>query len=134
MTRRPDEGARARRCRGDTGAVATELVLAVPALLLLITVSIHVGMWFHARGVATAAAQEGARGARVLGGTDTDGYTRANQVLDDLGRNLVTDRNVTINRSAGSVTVTVTGHAPQVVPGWTLDINATVTSPLEQFQ
>lgn len=124
----------ARRGRGDAGAAATELVIAMPALLLLILVSVHVGLWFHARSLADAAAQEGARGARVLGATDADGEARANQMLDDLGPTVVTDRTVTVTRTATTVTVVVTGHAPAVIPGLVLDVRSSATSPIEEFQ
>ncbi len=105
----------------------------MPAMLLLVLVSVQVGLWFHARSIVTAAAQQGARSARVTGGTDTDGRNGADQMLNDLGTRVVTDPTVTVTRTATSVTVTVTGHSPAVVPGLTLDVNATVTSPLEQF-
>lgn len=125
---------RSLRCRGDAGSASTELVIAMPALLLLVLASVHVGLWFHARHLAAAASQEGARAARHLGADDTAGYDRANQFLDQLGPNVVLDRNVVITRTATSVTVTVTGHAPAVIPGLALAIDATTTSPLETFR
>lgn len=125
---------RSLRCRGDSGSASTELVIAMPALLLLVLASVHVGLWFHARHLAAAASQEGARAARHLGADDTAGYDRATQFLDQLGPNVLLDRNVVITRTATSVTVTVTGHAPAVIPGLTLAIDATTTSPLETFR
>lgn len=123
-----------RRCQEDRGSATTELVIAMPALLLLILVSVHIGLWFHARNLADAAAQEGARGARVLGATDDDGRARASQMLDELGPAVVADRAITVTRTPTSVTVTVTGHAPAVIPGLVFDVNASVTSPIESFR
>ena len=55
-------------------------------------------------------------------------------MLDDLGPNVVTDRTVTVTRTATTVTVVVTGHAPDVIPGLVLDVRSSATSPIEQFQ
>ena len=131
MYARPD---RPRRRHGDDGAAATELVIAMPAMLLLILVSVHVGLWFHARSLADAAAHEGARGARLLGATDADGEARANQMLNDLGPGVVTDSTVIVTRTATTVTVVVTGHAPAVIPGLVLDVRSSATSPIEAFR
>jgi Flp pilus assembly protein TadG len=114
--------------------MATEVAIAMPALLLLVLVSVQAGLWFHARNLADAAAQQAARNASVLGATNADGQAAATQMLNDLGPTVVSDRTVTITRTATTVTVTVTGHAPQVIPGVTTDVTATATQPIEAFQ
>jgi Flp pilus assembly protein TadG len=123
----------AARFRGDRGAASTELVIAMPLLLLLVTVSMHVGLWFHARHVVNAATQEGARAARALGATDADGQLRAQQMLDELGGSL-TDTRITVERAGGVVTVRVTADAPPVGPGLTLGVDAATSSPVEEFR
>lgn len=125
---------RAPRLHGDAGSASTELVIAVPALLLLVLASVQVGLWFHGRHIASAASEEGARSARALGGTDQDGDAKANQLIDQLGPNVILDRHITVTRSAADVTVTVTGRSPAVVPGLTMDIRASTTSPIESFR
>jgi Flp pilus assembly protein TadG len=109
-------------------------VIAMPALLLLVLASVHVGLWFHARHIASAASEEGARAARTLGANDQAGDTKANQFIDQLGPNVLLDRHITVTRTATDVTVTVTGHSPAVIPGLTMAINATTTSPIESFR
>ncbi len=89
-----------RRCRGERGAAATELAIVMPLLLLLVLASVHLGLWFHARHLVNAAAQEGARAARATGATDADGYARADQMLDELGPESVTDPDVAVTRTA----------------------------------
>lgn len=121
------------RCSGDRGAASSELVVVMPLLLLLVMVSVHVGLWFHARHVVNAAAQEGARAARAVGATDDAGHQRAAQVLDQLGGSLTATR-VTVTRNGDVVTVRVTADAPPVVPGLTLGVAATSTSPVEAFR
>ena len=120
--------------RGDAGAATTELVILMPLMLLLVLVSVHLALWFHARHIVNAAAQEGARSARALDATDLDGKARADQILVDLGSKAVTDPSVTVARDATTVTVTVSGRSPGVVPGLGLEVQATSTSPIEQFQ
>ena len=123
-----------RRCRGDSGSASTELVIVMPLLLLLVLASVHVGLWFHARHLVNAAAQEGARAARASGATDSDGYDRAQQILGDLGSNSVTSPAIVVTRSSGSVTVSVTGQAPPVIPGLAMSVSASSTSPIEEFK
>lgn len=122
------------RCRGDSGSATTELVVITPLLLLLVLASVHVGLWFHANHLVNASAQEGARAARAAGSTDQDGFDRANQLLDELGSGAVSDRTVTVARTATEVTVTVTGMSPAVVPGVSMSVTATSTSPIEEFR
>lgn len=106
----------------------------MPALLLLVLASVHVGLWFHARHIASAASEEGARSARTLGATDQDGDSKANQFIDQLGPNVMLDRHITVTRTATDVTVTVTGHSPSVIPFLTMAVSATTTSPIESFR
>lgn len=123
----------AARCEGDRGAAATELAIAMPLLLVLVLASVHLALWFHARQIVSAAAQEAARSARAYEATDSDGYARAEQILTSLGSRSVTDPTVTITRSSGTVTATVTGQSPAVIPGLVLDVSATTRSPIEEF-
>lgn len=105
----------------------------MPLLLLLVLVSVHIGLWFHASHLVNAAAQEGARASRAAGAVDTDGEARAEQMLAELGPTVIANPTVSVTRDADTVTVTVTGQAPVVVPGLVLDVQATSTSPIEQF-
>jgi len=106
----------------------------MPALLLLVLASVHVGLWYHARHIAAAASEEGSRAARAAGATDAAGETKANRFIDDLGPNVILGRHITIARTATTVTVAITGHSPAVIPGLTMEINASTTSPLEIFR
>jgi len=105
----------------------------MPALLLLVLASVHLALWFHARQIVGAAAQEAARAARAYDATDGDGYTRADQILGDLGTRSVEHPHVVITRAAGTVTATVRGQSPTVIPGLVLDVSATSHSPIEEF-
>ena len=125
---------RPRRGRGERGAATTELVIATPALLFLLLLVVHVGLWFHAAHVASAAAQEGARAARNEGGTDAAGERAAQQLLDELGAKLVLDSAVDVRRGPQEVVAVVTGHGPPVVPFLELPIRAESRGPVERFR
>ena len=71
-----------RRLRGERGAT-TEMVIILPALLFLIFLGIQFALWFHASHLALAAAQEGARAARVANATDPVSARGAEQTGED---------------------------------------------------
>lgn len=124
----------ARRARGDQGSAATEAVLVTPVLLFLVMLVIQFGLWFHAQHVAQAAAEEGARAARSELGSAAAGQDRANAFLDQAGPTIISNRTVTATRTVDQVTVEVHGRAVTVVPGFSLTIDATATSPVERFR
>lgn len=118
----------------EQGAATAELVLVTPLLLFMILLVVQFGLWFHASHVASAAAQEGARAARVEGSSAGAGQDRAEALLDSLGRRLVLERLVTSTRDGDVARVEVAGVAPQVVPGLRLPISAESEAPVEEFR
>ena len=111
----------------------TETVLVVPALLLLISLVIQFGLWYHAQHVVQAAAQEGARAARMEGATAADGRARIEAFLAATGSGVVRSRTVDVQRTPDRVTVRVEGRAAAVVPGLRLGLRAEAASPVEEF-
>ena len=121
----------------ESGAAITEVVIITPVLLLMVMVIFHFAVWFHASHVATAAAQEGARAARLEGGTDAAGLAKANDFLDAVGSKIIINRTVkppTRDLRAGTVRVEVTGDAYPVIPRLLLPVRAVSQSPIEQFR
>ena len=118
----------------QTGAASLEAVLVFPVLLLLIMFVIQVALWYHAAGLATAAAQDGARAARAQGATAANGISRANQMLDETGRTILVGRQVTATRRAEVTRVEVRGHCIELVPFLSLPVHAVAESTTEQFQ
>jgi Flp pilus assembly protein TadG len=125
---------RTTRARGDHGSAVTETVLLTPVLLFLVMLIIQFGLWFHAQNVARAAAEEGARAARSEAGSAAAGQDRAEAFLDQAGPTIITDRTVTATRNADVVTVEVRGRSVNVVPGFTLSVEASASSPVERFR
>ena len=71
--------------RREAGAATAELVVATPVLLMVLLLVVQFALWQHAEHVVTAAAREGARTARLEGGTASAGQARAEGLLHDLG-------------------------------------------------
>lgn len=126
----------ARPRRDERGAGSVETVLVVPLLLLLIMTIVQFALWYHGAHVAIAAAQDGARVARLEGGTCTAGQDRARAVLAATGRKVVLDPNVEASRcTADTVRIEVRGRAPSIVPGFpSLPIRAASAGPTERFR
>jgi Flp pilus assembly protein TadG len=117
----------------EAGIATVEAVLVFPVLLLLIMVVFQFALWYHASGLATAAAQDGARAARSEGASASDGQDRANGLLDQTGRSILQGRHVLVSRTAASTRVEVRGTCIALVPGLHLPVDAVVESSTERF-
>lgn len=119
----------------ERGSVTLELAVLGPALLLLIFTVMQVGLWFYARSLALAAAQEGAAAAGAYhAGTDA-GLTRAQTFLDRSAGDSLQDAAVSpAGSSATSVRIEVTGRALSVLPGIPgPPVSQVAQAPVERF-
>jgi len=114
--------------------VTAELVVATPLLLLLLLLVVQFALWQHGLHVATAAAEEGERAARLEGGTAAAGAAQAREFLAQLGPSAVVGPRVTAHRDQATARVEVVGTAEQVVPWLRLPIHAVAEGPVEVFQ
>jgi Flp pilus assembly protein TadG len=119
--------------RDEDGVATLEAVLVFPVLLLLLMIVFQFALWYNANELATAAAQDGARSARVVGGTAQTGIDRANGLLDESGRSLLLDRQVSAVRDPVHARVEVKAVCIALVPGLHLTIDAVADSGTEQF-
>src|SRR3954465_3520860 len=107
------------RRRDARGSVSIELVILLPALFAVMFLGMQAALFYHARTVAIAAAQEGARAAGGENGQAADGVSAASSFIADAGGDdVLTGTSATANRTATRVTVTVTGRSLSVIPGW----------------
>ena len=120
--------------RGEGGSSAVELVLLTPVLMFAVFLIIQFALWYHARGIVLAAAQEGARAAQTEQGSAAAGQARAHAYLDALGGDLVTDAAATVTRGPDTVVARVTGRAVNIVPRFTMTITESSTGPVERFR
>lgn len=121
------------RRHDEDGSVSLETILVLPALLLTFAVLIQVVLYGFASHVVASAARQGARAAR-LSGDPTTGRAEAERFLARFGAQTVTDRRVDVNSDAHTMTVTVTGRAAHVLPGFAPTVDGSSTGPTEQFQ
>lgn len=99
------------RHRGDRGAGAVEVVIAVPLLMLIILVIVQFAVVWYAHAVAQATAEEALAAARVQGGSAAAGEQRAAQVLGQIGGAVLVGPQVSVTRSAVTATVQVQAAA-----------------------
>jgi Flp pilus assembly protein TadG len=118
----------------ERGESATEMVLAVPVLMLLVFLVIQFGLWYHANHVAEAAAQEGVRAARVVDGSAAAGQARAAEFMGEAAPSLVRGTVVVATRTDEQAAVEVTGELQSIVPGLRLPVRAEARSPVERFR
>lgn len=126
-----------RRTRSkDRGASAIELALLTPIILLTITAAVQFALLFHARHVALAAAQEGARVARTTTGPSWQdaAVRRANTYIDLIGPRLLEERRVTPIAAGDDRGVQVRGHAVNVLPFLELLVVERSSGPRECFR
>jgi hypothetical protein len=123
---------RARR-RDERGASAVELVLYMPLLMIIILLAVQFALVYLGGQVASGAAREGARAARVSSDA-ARGHQVAQDLVDDIGAGVLEDARIEVQVGAENARVTVSGHAEKVL--WFLpipDVNETVVGPLERF-
>jgi hypothetical protein len=122
---------RRQRGRGDAGMSTSQVAILFPAVLVWLLLIVQYGLWWHAKQVADAATAEAVTAAVTPTGTDTDGHDAAQRFLDQAGN--LRDITVTVERGPTTVTATVTGHAPQLIPGLSWSVTSRSTSPVEEY-
>lgn len=120
------------RLRDETGSVGLQVVLLFPVLLLAIMAVVQVALVAHADHVAEAAAEEGARAARLSGDAEA-GRVRAEAFLERAGRDIVRDAVVTAHKTENRVFVEVRGRAFGLLPGAPSRVGATSAGPVERL-
>ncbi|MEA2703144.1 MAG: hypothetical protein QOD63_1089 [Actinomycetota bacterium] len=116
----------------DEGSSTLEFVILMPVLLLLLFGCVQGALWYHARNLALSAATEGLQAARTEQGTATAGERSATSFLTRAGG--LTGSTVAVDKTPVTVTVTVTGTAPSILPGLLdLSVSQTAVGPVERL-
>ena len=117
----------------EDGTATTEWAVLLPVLLLLVMLTVQHGLLFHAGQVADAAADEGLETAQAERGSAAAGRGAAQRFAD--GDQVLERPQVTADRGAAAVTVTVTGQVPSLIPGMDqMAVSRTASGPTEQFR
>lgn len=128
---------RLRRLKSDRGTSAVELAFLAPGLLVLTMLIVQTAIWFHARQVAQAAAEQGARATRAYQGTESKGEQVTLQYFNKLDGSRVTQGTPSVSARIGatSATVTLRTKSVKVIPffgSWPVEVTA--GGPIEKFQ
>ncbi|WP_245623317.1 TadE/TadG family type IV pilus assembly protein [Spirillospora albida] len=114
-----------------------EWALLTPVLILVMLVVVQFAMVFHARHVALAAAQSGARVARTQppgGGWQDAAVTKATGDVRKIGPNLISGLDVAAGEADDERWVEVSGQAVRVIPFMTFTVRQRSQGPIECFR
>ena len=114
--------------RGLSSSVLATLLFPLVLSSLWLTMQWAMLTWAHA--TAQAAAQDGARAAAALNATTSHGHTTASAAAANGSLDTI---HVTVQRAARLTTVTVTGTALRVIPGFPVTIDVTATAPTQRL-
>ena len=118
----------------ERGSASIQMVVLLPALFAVMFLGMQAALYYHARTVAIAAAQEGARAAAAETGTTGRGTAAAlDFVADAGGDDVLTAVSVAGARTPTAATITVTGRALSVIPGWKPRLQQSATAPVERL-
>ena len=133
MSRAKPETSSSRWRLDERGSVSIELVILLPALFAVMFLGMQAALFYHARTVAIAAAQEGARAAGGEQGKESDGVQAATAFVQEAGGDdVLSGTTTTANRTATTVTVVVEGHSLSVIPGWSPVVRQVASVPVER--
>ena len=119
----------------DTGSATLEIAIVGPVLLLLIFTIVQAALWFYARNLALAAAQEGVAAGRGYGSSASIGITRARSFLDRSAQDSL--QSIAVSSSGSTTTqvrIQVSGRALSVLPGVPgIAVSQSAQGPVERF-
>lgn len=117
---------------GERGSSTLEAVIIYPAILLLLFTLVQAGLWYHSRSVALHSANAATSAASAEGAGNEAGYSAAAAFVDQT--DALRDLNIVVSRNGETVTATVSGRAPSLVPGFTLPlITQSSTAAIERY-
>ncbi|WP_286175691.1 TadE/TadG family type IV pilus assembly protein [Arthrobacter sp. NEB 688] len=105
----------------------------MPALFAVMFLGLQAALVYHARTLALAAAQEGARAAGAERSSVAAGASSARSFLDDTAGDALSATTVSARRTATTSTVTITGRALSVIPGWQPHVTQSASVPVERI-
>ena len=119
------------RLRGEErGDVASSMILLLVVMFTFLA-AVHVGLIFHARNVAQAAAQDALRAAALEGALAGNGVQAAERTLDLFDG--ITAAQVDVDKSDEEVIVRVTGQVETPLGGPFTHFEISLNGPTEQY-
>ncbi|RBQ13970.1 pilus assembly protein [Spongiactinospora rosea] len=117
----------------DRGSATLEATVIYPGILLLLLLAINTALWFHARSVALAAAQEGLRAGRSYGAGAVAGKAVADRFIKKAGGAFLKSPVVRVTRAGNTLVVTVRGDAISLVPLMPRTVEQVARAPVERW-
>ncbi len=118
---------------GERGSASIQMVILMPAMFAVMFLGLQAALIYHARTLAIASAQEGARAAGAENGTAGAGISTARDYLTTTAGDALTATAVTGNRTTTTATITVRGVALSVLPGWRPAISQSSSVTVERI-
>jgi len=118
--------------RRDRGAGTVELAIMALPLLVVTFIVVQAAFVYQAKGLALAAATQGANAARNYGSDANVGRDRAREFLRRVGFG-ITDTEITASVNGNVATITVKGKAQSIIPFWDFPVSQTAFGPVERF-
>lgn len=119
--------------RAERGSTSIAMVLLMPALFAVMFLGMQGALYYHARTIALASAQEGARAAGAQDGTTSAGVAAARDYLSATAGDALSATRVTGSRSTTTATITVRGTPLAVIPLWTPPVVQSATVTVERI-
>lgn len=121
------------RLGGEAGVASTEVAIVMPVMIIVVMLVFQIGLFWHAKQAADAAAEEGVDAAQVATATEADGHAGVDTILSQAGN--LRDVNVQVTRdlATGVVTVTVTGNSPSIVPFGSWAVSSQAQGSIERY-
>ena len=121
----------------ERGSTTLEIAVIFPAVLAIMFLVIEGALWYQARNIALAAAEEGVRVATGDGSSYNAGVNRANAFAHQAGANDMLS-NITVTGASGTeiVTITVEGTSLSLFgdTSWVAPrVSQSASAPVERF-
>jgi len=116
------------------GAATVQLVVATPALLLLVMLVVQMALWQHGTHVVAAAAAQSVTDAQAESGSAAAARRSALSFLTRAGRGLVETPRVDVVRTSREARVVIRATAIELVPGLRLPLVGRASGPVERFR
>jgi hypothetical protein len=126
---------RERRARCDSGSSVPELLLVLPAVVLMFTLALQVSLWALAAHALSDAVAQGGAALRAQGGSSAAARTAVERELASIAGGLVNSPSVSISAGPdGQMSLAANGSVPSLLPGFHLRVSATSVGPSEKFR
>lgn len=119
--------------RDERGSSPVGWIMLFPLFIMIVFAIVQGGMYYHAQTAAHAAASAGYFAARTLDGNEALGSSAAEEVMERHS-SILEGSSVNVSRGRGTITVTVFGTSPSLVPVWMAPaVEQQVSGPVERM-